>query len=112
LPFVVVVIDELADMMMVVGKKVEELIARLAQKARAAGVHLILGHAAAFSGRDHRPDQGQYPDPGRVSGVVDGWIPAPSWTRWARSSCWATATCCICRRAPACRSGSHGAFRG
>jgi S-DNA-T family DNA segregation ATPase FtsK/SpoIIIE len=42
LPFIVVVIDELADMMMVVGKKVEELIARLAQKARAAGIHLIL----------------------------------------------------------------------
>jgi S-DNA-T family DNA segregation ATPase FtsK/SpoIIIE len=42
LPFIVVIIDELADMMMVVGKKVEELIARLAQKARAAGVHLVL----------------------------------------------------------------------
>jgi S-DNA-T family DNA segregation ATPase FtsK/SpoIIIE len=42
LPFIVVIIDELADLMMVVGKKVEELIARLAQKARAAGVHLIL----------------------------------------------------------------------
>lgn len=42
LPFVVVVIDEFADMMMVVGKKVEELIARIAQKARAAGIHLIL----------------------------------------------------------------------
>jgi DNA segregation ATPase FtsK/SpoIIIE, S-DNA-T family len=42
LPFIVVVIDELADLMMVVGKKVEELIARLAQKARASGIHLIL----------------------------------------------------------------------
>lgn len=42
LPLVVVVIDELADLMMVVGKKVEELIARLAQKARASGIHLIL----------------------------------------------------------------------
>ncbi len=42
LPFIVVIIDEFADMMMVVGKKVEELIARLAQKARAAGIHLII----------------------------------------------------------------------
>ena len=42
LPFIVVIVDELADMMMVTGKKVEELIARLAQKARAAGIHLIL----------------------------------------------------------------------
>jgi S-DNA-T family DNA segregation ATPase FtsK/SpoIIIE len=42
LPYIVIIIDELADMMMVVGKKVEELIARLAQKARASGVHLIL----------------------------------------------------------------------
>ncbi len=42
MPLIVVVIDELADMMMVVGKKVEELIARLAQKARASGIHLVL----------------------------------------------------------------------
>ena len=42
LPFIVVIIDELADMMMMVGKKVEELIARLAQKARASGIHMII----------------------------------------------------------------------
>jgi S-DNA-T family DNA segregation ATPase FtsK/SpoIIIE len=42
MPLIVIIVDELADMMMVVGKKVEELIARLAQKARAAGIHLLL----------------------------------------------------------------------
>jgi S-DNA-T family DNA segregation ATPase FtsK/SpoIIIE len=42
LPFIVIVIDELADMMMIVGKKTEELIARLAQKARASGIHMLL----------------------------------------------------------------------
>lgn len=42
MPYIVVIIDELADLMMVVGKKIEELIARLAQKARASGIHLIL----------------------------------------------------------------------
>jgi S-DNA-T family DNA segregation ATPase FtsK/SpoIIIE len=42
MPYVVVIIDELADMMMMVGKKVEELIARLAQKARASGIHMIV----------------------------------------------------------------------
>ena len=42
LPYIVIIIDELADLMMIVGKKVEELIARLAQKARAAGIHLVL----------------------------------------------------------------------
>lgn len=42
LPYIVVIIDEFADMMMIVGKKVEELIARIAQKARAAGIHLVL----------------------------------------------------------------------
>src|SRR5690606_17001514 len=42
LPYIVVIIDELADMMMTVGKKVEELIARLAQKARASGIHMII----------------------------------------------------------------------
>ncbi|HHH35930.1 MAG TPA: DNA translocase FtsK [Gammaproteobacteria bacterium] len=42
MPYIVVVVDELADMMMIVGKKVEQLIARLAQKARASGIHLIL----------------------------------------------------------------------
>ena len=49
LPYIVVLADEFADMMMVVGKKVEELIARIAQKARAAGIHLIISNTKTFS---------------------------------------------------------------
>ncbi len=54
LPTIVVVADELADMMMVVGKKVEDLIARIAQKARAAGIHLIISNATSFGRCHHR----------------------------------------------------------
>ena len=49
LPYIVIVVDEFADMMMMVGKKVEELIARIAQKARAAGIHMILATQGAPS---------------------------------------------------------------
>jgi S-DNA-T family DNA segregation ATPase FtsK/SpoIIIE len=59
LPFIVVIIDELADLIIVVGKKIEELIARLAQKARASGIHMLLY-------------QGEYSLSHRVSGLREG----------------------------------------
>ncbi len=72
LPFIVVIIDELADMMMIVGKKVEELIARLAQKARAVGHSPDRRDPAALGRRHHRPDQGQHSLPDRLPGVGQG----------------------------------------
>ena len=103
LPYIVVIIDELADLMMIVGKKVEELIARLAQKARALGHPPGARDAASVGGRDHRPHQGQHSRRASRSRCRRASIRAPSSTRWAPNRCSATATCSIYRRALRCR---------
>jgi len=72
LPSIVVVIDEFADMIMIVGKKVEQLIARIRTKSTGGGNSFDSGDSKAFSGRDYRPDQSQRAHAHGLSGVLQG----------------------------------------
>ena len=60
IPYIVVIIDELADLMMVSRDQIENAITRLAQLSRAVGIHLILSYAEAFGRCDYRSDQGKF----------------------------------------------------
>ena len=71
LPYIVIIVDEMADLMMVAGKDIEGAVQRLAQMARAAGLHVDSGHATAVGRRHHRHHQGELPDAHFVSGHLE-----------------------------------------
>ena len=86
LPYIVIIIDELADLMMLDSSNVEESITRLAQMARAVGIHLVLSNATAFGRCHHRSDQGEFPGAYVVPRGHKGRLPDDSGCQWRRGS--------------------------
>ena len=114
LPFIVVVVDEMADLMMVAGKEIEAAVQRLAQMARAAGIHVIMATQRPSVDVITGTIKANFPTRISFQVIIASSTAAPSWASRAPSSCWARATCCTWRAAaasPACTARSSPTTR-